>query len=66
MNLMSWMDEKIKNLRWFDISLTKLSVAAGILALAKLWAPILGLEWYWYALIGVIAAIRPMAVIFGK
>ena len=62
----AWMDSKIKNLVWYDISLTKLSTAAFILMVAKLWQPILSLEWYWYLIIAVLAAIKPVMDIFGK
>ena len=55
----TWMDSRIKNLVWYDTSLIKLSTAAFILMIAKLWEPILSLEWYWYLVIGVIAAIIP-------
>ncbi len=54
------LNKKIKNLKWYDISLTKLSAAAFILMVAKLWSGILYLEWYWYLVIAVVAAIVPM------
>ena len=31
---------------WIDIALTKIAVFAGALFIAKLWNPILDLEWY--------------------
>lgn len=61
-----WLNKKIKKMEWYDISLTKLSVAAFILMVAKLWNPILALEWYWYAIIFVLAAISPMLKILRK
>ncbi|MBA3064679.1 hypothetical protein FP803_04540 [Candidatus Woesearchaeota archaeon] len=60
------MNKKIKKMDVYDMSLTKLGVAAFILMVAKLWSGILALPWYWYAIIFVLAAIRPMAKIFGK
>ena len=30
------------------------------LMLAKLWDPILGLDWYWYLIIALLAAIKPI------
>ena len=66
MSLMGWMDSKIKTMRWYDISLVKLTTAAAILMIAKLWSPLLALEWYWYGLIFVAAAIGPMIKIFKK
>jgi len=58
------MESKIQNMRWFDISFIKLSSAAFILMIAKLWSDILVLDWYWYAVIGIIAAIRPLTMMF--
>ncbi len=56
----------LKNLKWFDISLIKLSTAAFILLIAKFWTDILALDWYWYLAIGLLAAIRPLALMFKK
>lgn len=61
-----WMNSKIKNCVWFDISLVKIAAAAFILMIAKLWAPILSLEWHWYLIIAVLASIKPVIKIFGK
>jgi predicted membrane protein len=66
MGIFRWANSKVKNLHWTDMSLTKLSVAAFILMLAKLWNPILSLAWYWYAAIFVLAAIKPMYKVFKK
>ena len=60
------LDAKIKKCGWFDISLVKLSTFAFALLVAKLWQPILSLEWYWYAAIFVLAAIKPLAKVLGK
>ena len=60
MSLNKWMKKRMKNLDWIDIGLTKWSAAAFILMVAKFWPGILGLEWYWYALIAVVLAIRPV------
>ena len=64
--MFEWMNENIKKCQWYDISLVKLSTAAFILMVAKLWAPILSLDWYWYLIIALIAALRPMMIMFGK
>ena len=52
-------DAKIKKLNRVDIGFIKLSVAGAILMIAKLWEPLLSLDWYWYAIIFVLAAIKP-------
>jgi len=61
MGLLAWENAKIKKLTWSDIPLIKLSVAGFVLMAAKLRTPLLSLEWYWYGLIFVVAAIKPMA-----
>jgi len=64
MGFKDWMDVKTKNLDWMDIGLVKVSVFFFALMLAKLWAPLLSLEWYWYALVFVLAAIKPIYDVF--
>ena len=59
-------NEKIKKMNWSDIQLIKLSVAAFVLMLAKLWSPLLSLEWYCYGLIFVLAVIKPVLKVFKK
>ncbi|MFC1728143.1 hypothetical protein ACFLZ7_01600 [Nanoarchaeota archaeon] len=59
MSLINLWKKGIKKLDWKDMGLIKLSVAGFILMIAKLWAPLLNLAWYWYGLIFVLAAIRP-------
>ncbi len=66
MGLLAWMESRIKQMRWFDISLIKLSTAAAVLTIAKLWEPLLSLEWYWYGIIFVLASLRPMYMLFRK
>ena len=64
MNIIAWADSKTKNLGVTDVGLVKLSVAGFILMIAKLWKPLLGLDWYWYAVIGLLAAIKPISTFF--
>ena len=49
-----------------DIQLIKVSVAAFVLLMAKIWSPLLSLDWHWYALIAVLAGMRPVVKAFGK
>jgi hypothetical protein len=60
MNFFEWINKKIGKLTWIDIGLTKLSVAAFVLMIAKLWTPLLSLDWRWYGLIFVVLAIIPL------
>lgn len=66
MGIGSWMDLKIKSLKWIDLKFIKLATAAAVLMIAKLWAPLLSLDWYWYGLIFVLAAIKPAMLIFRR
>lgn len=59
-----WLNSKVKKMNWFDIKMIKWSVAAFILLIAKLWPPLLSLNWYWYLIIGVVAMIRPLYTMF--
>jgi len=47
-----------------DIALTKIAVFAGALIIAKLWNPILSLDWYWYLIISILAAIKPLSSLY--
>jgi len=59
-NYKNWAEGKMKNLDVWDMKLIKWSVAAFTLFIAKIWPPILGLEWYWYVALGVLFMARPM------
>jgi len=50
----------IKKIDCCDMGLIKLSVMAFALMLAKLWSPLMSLDWYWYALAFIVFAIRPL------
>jgi hypothetical protein len=60
MDLIKYWNKRIKRLDWADIGLVKLSVAAFILMIAKLWTPLLSLDWYWYGIIFLLAGIKPI------
>ena len=66
MSFSSWLDLKVKQCSFIDIQFIKLSVAGFILMIAKLWKPILSLDWYWYAIISVLAAIKPISKVLKK
>ena len=60
MSLFNWADKKMAKLTWIDMGLTKLAVAAFVLMIAKVWPPLLSLDWYWYGLIWILLAIIPL------
>lgn len=57
-----WANKKIKSMKWYNISLIKLSAFAFALMIAKLWDGLLYLDWYWYLFIGIVAALLSMHV----
>lgn len=59
-------NKKLKKLVWYDMSLIKLTTAAFFLMIAKLWSPILALDWYWYLVIAIFAGVVPFKKIFMK
>lgn len=46
-----WIEKRIKKMKWYDISLIKLSTALAILIVAKLWSPILSLGLHVYVVL---------------
>lgn len=66
MGLMKFWKKKIKKMNWYDIGLIKLATAGFILMIAKLWAPLLSLDWYWYGLIFVVASFVVVFDVFSK
>ena len=47
-----------------DIRLVRLAGFALGLMIAKLWEPILYLDWYWYLVIALLASIKPLTTFF--
>ncbi|MDP7179751.1 MAG: hypothetical protein QF824_00585 [Candidatus Woesearchaeota archaeon] len=64
MGLFNWANEKIPKLKTCDIAMVKLASAAFALMIAKLWTPLLALEWWWYLIIAILASIKPMTKMF--
>ena len=61
-----WINEKVKKLTCVDIGITKLCVFPFALMLAKLWSPILSLEWYYYGIVFAVTYLYLIMKIFGK
>ena len=66
MKFFDWINKKIKNFKWYDMSLIKLSVAGFILMIVALLPIIASLSWYWYLIMGVVFAIRPVYILCKK
>lgn len=56
MSLFSWAESRIHIFRWHDISLIKLASAAFALLIAKIWPPLLALDWPVYLVITLMAS----------
>ena len=59
MGFRTWADAKVKTMSWSDLKLAQLSAVFFFLMIAKLWEPLLSLDWYWYIGIAVLFAIKP-------
>ena len=59
-------NSRIKKLKVIDVQFIKLSSMAFALMVAKLWTPLLSLEWYWYAVFFILLAIVPFYKVFKK
>jgi len=60
LDVKNWVDLKIKKCDLIDMKLIQLSSAALVLMIAKIWKPLLNLDWYWYGVIFVLAIIKPI------
>jgi len=60
MGVKNWVNLKIKKYDLIDIKLIQLGSAAFVLMIAKIWKPLLSLDWYWYGVIFVLAIIKPI------
>ena len=56
------MFKKISNYKadYIEIGFIKTSAMAFALLIAKLWSPVLSLDWYWYLIIGIATAYKPV------
>jgi len=60
------LNDTVKKFSVWDIWGIKIGTAAFILMIAKLWSPLLSLEWYWYLIIGILAVIKPLISMFSN
>ncbi|MBU0666572.1 MAG: hypothetical protein ABIC91_02265 [Nanoarchaeota archaeon] len=70
MKLCKTLNNNIKKMKWYDISLTKLSVLLFTLFLVTVWPGfhdlVMKIAWYWYLILGIIVAIPVMKKVFCK
>ncbi|NQU68836.1 MAG: hypothetical protein HQ510_12910 [Candidatus Marinimicrobia bacterium] len=45
---------------WLDVTSLKVAMFFATLCVAKIWAPLLSLDWYWYLAGWIIFGIRPI------
>ena len=46
-----WLNVKSQKMKWYDVGFVKMSVMGFTLLIAKVWPPILALDWWWYGVI---------------
>lgn len=66
MSLIKFTESKIRKMDFFDFQLVKLSSFFFALMLAVLFPVIISLEWYIYAVIFILAGVRPFYKVFFK
>lgn len=66
MSLFQWATDRTRTLEWYDVSLIKTGSALFVLMVAKLWPPLLSLDWYWYGALFVLVSIVPFYKYFIK
>jgi hypothetical protein len=59
MCLIPFINKIAKKLDGIDIGLVKLSVFAAAFLIAKYYPQVLSLDWYWYLVVTIAAAVRP-------
>ena len=68
MGLIKMLEGLIKKMKWYDISLTKLSVFFATLALITVWPAfhdlVLRFDWYWYLILMIVVAIPVIKKMF--
>jgi len=68
MKCMKFIENYLKNLKWYDISFVKVAVFFATLFLVTAWAGfrdfVLGFQWYWYLVLAVIFAIPAFKKMF--
>ena len=64
MDIRTFFETRLESLGVLDIGLVKLSVFFFALLIAVWWPGILGLNWYWYLILGVVFAIRPIKKVY--
>ncbi len=65
-NCKKFIKTKMKKIDWLDIKLSQLGMAAFVLMIAKLWSPLLSLDWYWYLIIAIVLVLKPLYDVYLK
>lgn len=64
--MFQWAESNIRRMSVWAFGMTKLSVIFFTLMIAKLLPAVLRLEWYWYALVAVVAQLAVLVSSLGK
>jgi len=70
MNMFDWLNNKVKKMKWYDISCVKLAVFFVTLMLITVWPAfnnlVMGFAWYWYLILAIIFTLHPLMKMFWK
>ena len=70
MIISEWPENLRKKMKWYDFSLLKLSVFFFTLFLVSVWPAfrrlVLGVDWYWWLVLGIIVAIPLWKKMFSR
>ncbi|MFC1731876.1 hypothetical protein ACFL6I_16275 [candidate division KSB1 bacterium] len=68
MRIIRFLQKYIKKMKWYDISLIKLSTFFATLFLITVWPGfrdlVMSIDWYWYLVLLIVAAIIPLKRMF--
>jgi len=66
MSIFQWANQKVKKFTWMDVKLLPLAGICVGLVLAKLIPSILGINIWWFVVIGILALLKPYYTFFKK
>lgn len=66
MSFFQWLNSNVQKMNWVDMSFVKLALVAFAFMLVSIWPQIADVPWYWYLIIWIVLAIKPMVKVFSK
>lgn len=65
-NIINFFNVRVKRLKIYDIKLAQGAAMCVILVIAKLYPPLMNVGLWWFVIVGIILALRPMYAFFVK